>query len=78
MISEDGLRRQSREVGEGIAKALPPGVGFTLILFTFGTGGWINYISNAQREDMIRALRGLLFEIETDVPGSEKGNGLPR
>lgn len=34
-----------------------PRIGFTLLMFTFGKGGWMTYISNAQREDMIQTMK---------------------
>lgn len=73
MISEDGLREKSLEVGELIRSSLPKGVCFTLILFTFGDASWINYFSNLQREDMVRAMRDFLFAFETDIPGPRNG-----
>jgi len=33
-----------------------PKVGFALFLFTFGEGGWLTYISNAERDTMLQAL----------------------
>jgi hypothetical protein len=33
-----------------------PGIGFALLVFDFKTPGVANYISNAQRDDMILAL----------------------
>lgn len=32
-------------------------VGFALLVFEFGTGNFLNYISNTQRQDMIVAMR---------------------
>lgn len=44
-----------RKVGKRIQKELP-GLGFCLLVFEFFEPGMANYLSNAQREDMIRAL----------------------
>jgi hypothetical protein len=48
-------------------------VGFTLFVFDFGDKGNIAYISNAQREDMIKATKEWLARLEaglnTDPPG---------
>lgn len=40
-----------------IDSALPPGWGFALLLFTFGEGGTMTWISNAEREDMLKSLQ---------------------
>ncbi len=41
-----------------------PGIGFALLVFDFNTAGMSNYISNAQRDDMILALRETLKRFE--------------
>ena len=50
----------ARQLMDKIAKDLPEGVGAALILFDFSDMGEICYISNAQRQDMRKALHGLL------------------
>lgn len=50
------LEEKSREIGKIIGAALPNGVGFALLLFNFGEGGNLAWISNAQRDDMMLAL----------------------
>lgn len=37
-----------------------PGLGLTLFVFDFGPSGGMSYISNAERADMVRALREFL------------------
>jgi hypothetical protein len=54
------MERAARSMGQTIGKACPPGVGFALIMFTFGEGDWSTYISNANRADMIRGLEEFL------------------
>jgi hypothetical protein len=53
------LERRVRELAELLEREVPraTGVGFALFLFNFGDGGAISYISNAQRETMVRAVR---------------------
>lgn len=51
-----------RKLGRRIKDMMPPGWGFTLMIFNFGspentTGAGMFYISSAQRDDMIRAMR---------------------
>lgn len=41
-----------------------PGLGFAFLLFEFHTPGESNYISNAERRDMIKALRETADRLE--------------
>ncbi len=49
---------------DDIQKQLPKEFGFALIVFPFYNGGISNYISNAERSDMIKALRETADRIE--------------
>lgn len=55
------MEKKCREIGQSIGDRLQSsgyrGIGFALLLFDFGPGGFSTYISNAQRADMIKALR---------------------
>lgn len=59
-----GLEAQCAELGRNLARCMPNGVGFTLLMFDFGTDGNIAYLSNAKRDDMCRALREFLSKVE--------------
>lgn len=50
------LEEANRLIADMVSDLLPEGVGFALMLFHFGEGGFMSYVSNARREDMIRAL----------------------
>jgi len=50
------LEKQARRIGEVIGGAIPEGVGFALLLFDFGEGGHLTYISNGARDDMLKAM----------------------
>lgn len=50
------LEEKAREIGRLIGGALPPGVGFALLVFDFGAKGDLAWISNAQRNDMLNVL----------------------
>lgn len=58
------LEAAQRDLGNTIGRAIPEGVGFCLILYTSGEGGWSTYMSNAQRPDMMEALREMLSKLE--------------
>lgn len=46
-----------------LAQALPEGVGFALLLFDFGSGGNMAYVSNANREDMLAAQQEMIAKL---------------
>ena|ERR1700683_3378328 len=46
-----------RELAEKIDSKLPQGWGFTLLLFEFDPDNSLFYISNAQRQDIIKVMR---------------------
>lgn len=58
------LEADARDIGRTIQACLPKGVGFALLLFDFGPGGTMSWLSNAQRADMIRALREMIVRLE--------------
>jgi hypothetical protein len=51
------VRPVAKDIGRIIAGQLPAGWGFTLLLFTFGPGGALSYISNADRSDMLLTMK---------------------
>jgi hypothetical protein len=54
-IGAEAMRKLGRKIS-----ALIPGLGFALIVFEFHKPGLSNYLSNARREDMIKALEETL------------------
>lgn len=56
-VHHAGAKRALREIADEIKTKLPPGYGFGLFIFEFGEQGNMFWISNAQRPDMIKALR---------------------
>jgi hypothetical protein len=56
----DPIEQAHREGMEAMMKALGelfPGMGITLMIFDLGDKGRMNYVSNANRSDMIAALK---------------------
>jgi hypothetical protein len=43
-------------LGRHVDRQLPYGWGFVVLAFPFGAGGRMNYISNAERADVVRAM----------------------
>lgn len=56
-VRDEKAEAMLKEIGQLLKAACPPGYGFNLLVFTFGEGGNMFYCSNAQREDMIRAMQ---------------------
>jgi hypothetical protein len=52
------------EIGHLIGPVLPKGFGFTLLIFSFGPGGSMFYISNSDRRDMIKAMKEFIAKQE--------------
>lgn len=54
-----------RTLAEMITSVLPKGIGFALVVFQYHKPGIANYISSAERESMIAALRETLHRLES-------------
>lgn len=54
-----------RALAEMIGAVIPKGWGFALIVFPFERPGISNYVSNAQRPDMIQALHETVKRLES-------------
>jgi len=57
------------EIGRLLATAIPKssGFGFSLLVFDLGDKGHMTYVSNANRSDMIEAMKELIIRMETDT-----------
>jgi len=62
------LEEVARDIGHTIGGALPEGVGFALMIFDFGPGGHMTYLSNAGRAEMVKALRETVAMVERAGP----------
>jgi len=58
------MERTAREVGRLLGGHMPAGCGFALFVFEYGPGGWLTYMSNAERADMVNALKEFLVRVE--------------
>ena len=56
-VRNEPAEKMLKEIGQILRSACPEGYGFSLLIFSFGEGGNMFYTSNAQREDMIRAMQ---------------------
>ena len=61
------VAKEMKHIGMAIANELPDGFGFALFVFDFNEKGHISYMSNAQRPDMLRALKEFIGNAEADA-----------
>ena len=65
-VRDAQIEKDLRDIGQAIGKSLPEGYGFNLLIFNFGEGGATFYISNAQRDDMIKAMKEFIAKQEAE------------
>src|SRR5258708_34147294 len=53
---DEKVRRDLQALGRHVDHQLPYDWGFVVLAFPFGAGGRMNYISNADRIDVVRAM----------------------
>ncbi len=46
-----------RDIGQRLKEVMPKDYGFSLLIFNYGEGGDLFYISSAKRDDMIKAMK---------------------
>jgi hypothetical protein len=56
-IRNDEIKATLRQWADKLSDDLPPGWGFTLLLFEFSPGDSLFYISNSQRQDQIKVMK---------------------
>lgn len=61
---EPELQDAMKQVARAIDDKLPLDYGFALLVFRLGEGGFMNYVSNANRSDMCQALREAADQLE--------------
>ena len=67
------LARFLDKVLNGAAEPKVRTVGFCLLVFHFGDPGRCNYVSNTQRDDVIRLLREQLAKFEATLLAEREG-----
>jgi hypothetical protein len=50
------VRSDLQTIGRTVDRQLPYGWGFVVLAFPFGSGGRLNYLSNADRVDVVRVM----------------------
>lgn len=65
-VRDEKAEATLKEIGKLIGGKMPPGYGFSLLIFKFGKGGGMFYISDAQRADMLKAMKEFIANAEAD------------
>ena len=63
-IKNEDIEALLKELGSDLKKRMPAGWGFNLLIFRYGEGGSMFYISSAQRNDMLKAMREFIDKFE--------------
>ena len=61
--------RKMQSIARIVGNMVPQGWGFAVLCFSFGEDGFMNWVSNARRHDMIKALRETADKLENDPRG---------
>lgn len=56
MTEDERVRSKLQKIAHYVQDQFPKGWGFVVLAFPFGAGGRMNYVANAQREDVVRAM----------------------
>jgi hypothetical protein len=56
-VRNEKVEELLRDLGRKLKDAMPPGYGFSLLMFGFSPNNELFYVSSAQREDMIRTMQ---------------------
>jgi len=67
------LEKNADALGKVIGGAVPDGIGFCLMIFSFGPEGWLTYSSNAERGSMLEALQELIDKVKEMPDNAESG-----
>lgn len=59
------IRERLQETARAVTTILPPHTGFILLAYDVGAGGRLEYVSNSNREDAVRAMREFITKSES-------------
>lgn len=66
-VKDEKAQEALKNIGRMVKKEmLPEGYGFALLVFPFGEGGGMFYMSSAERETMIKAMKEFIENAENE------------
>lgn len=63
-VRNEKAEKVLKEIGQSLRQAMPEGFGFSLLIFSFGKSGSMFYTSNANRKDMIKAMKEFIAKFQ--------------
>jgi hypothetical protein len=72
---ESEAAQHMRAIAGALRDYLPREYGFAVLVFKYGSAHRVNYVSSADRGDMIAALKGLLARFEGPHPEEQRSDG---
>lgn len=70
--TEEFTKRKMQTIAKKVEKELPKGFGFVVLSFAFNSEGEMIYVSNANREDVIKAMKEFIMKTENNY-GNDTG-----
>lgn len=58
------IRDRLEDTARAVQAQLPPHTGFIVLAFDFGSGGKLEYVSNADRRDVVKVMREFIQRTE--------------
>lgn len=69
---EEFVKQHLQVIAQKVDRELPPNFGFVVLAFEFGKTGQMMYVSNAEREDVVKAMKEWIEKTENDY-GNDTG-----
>ncbi len=64
-VRNENAEKYLRETGRVLRDALPEGMGFAPLVYDYGEGGNMFYISSGEREGMVKAMQEFLIKTKS-------------
>lgn len=69
---EEIVKRKMQTIAHKVKEELPDGFGFVVLSFIFDNPGQMMYVSNANREDIVKAMKEWIEKTENNY-GNDTG-----
>lgn len=70
--AEEIVKSKMQNIAKKVNDELPTGFGFVVLSFVFGNPGQMMYVSNANREDIVQAMKEWIEKTENNY-GNDTG-----
>lgn len=72
MNEEEIVKRRMQSIARKVAEELPDNFGFVVLAFKFNEKGEMIYVSNANREDVVKSMKEFIEKTENNY-GNDTG-----